>query len=320
MSQSLKELLADQEKKKKANENPSSAGKGDITSNNDGKHKATHSNEGNSNATNNYGGSAGAGSGDGGDDGSGGGGRQSQMKTGDSKRSTDNSTNIYWSSSEAKLLFGFDEIDDDVDVVEGLKDRILLLQKVNEREDGYQLVIPMTEDSSDCVSNHNKFTIRNKSLFLIRAYQIALEKPRVGVRWIDDCCQPAVDELNNLGVKTTQSKKTIGKWNRDFRKHEKFPHPNVHVRMGKKPKPPIFELYPHLEATVGEFVIKHLDFFTVEMLRSELVTEMIPKLVKECEDAKEEDSLGYKVMQTYMDKEHQKGKGIHVSLQGIGIR
>lgn len=122
------------------------------------------------------------------------------------------------------------------------------------------------------------------------------------MRWIDDCCQPAVDELNNLGVKTTQSKKTIGKWNRDFRKHEKFPHPNVHVRMGKKPKPPIFELYPHLEATVGEFVIKHLDFFTVEMLRSELVTEMIPKLVKECEDAKEEDSLGYKLLQTYMDK------------------
>ena len=82
--------------------------------------------------------------------------------------------------------------DDDVDVVEALNERICLLQKVNETEHGYKLVIPMTEDSS-CLSTHNIFTIRNKSLFLIRAYQIALEEMKVGVQWSRDCCQPAVD-------------------------------------------------------------------------------------------------------------------------------
>ena len=121
---------------------------------------------------------------------------------------------LYWQSTEAKKLFGFMN-DDDVDVVEALNERICLLQKVNETEHGYKLVIPMTEDSS-CLSTHNIFTIRNKSLFLIRAYQIALEEMKVGVQWSRDCCQPAVDELNNLGIKTTESAKTVGEWNQAF--------------------------------------------------------------------------------------------------------
>ena len=57
----------------------------------------------------------------------------------------------------------------------------------------YQLVIPMTKDSSLGLSSHNKFTIRNKSLFLLRAYQVALSKLRVGVKWITDCWNQGQD-------------------------------------------------------------------------------------------------------------------------------
>ena len=65
-----------------------------------------------------------------------------------------------------------------VDAVEVLQDRINLLTKVNATEDGYQLVIPMvmTDKKTDCVSSHNKFTTRHKALFLISAYEKALEE------------------------------------------------------------------------------------------------------------------------------------------------
>ena len=71
---------------------------------------------------------------------------------------------------------------------------------MQEEDDGYQLMIPMTTDSSLGLSSHNIFTIRSKSLFLLKAYQIALEKMRVGVRWIDDCCKQAVIFINSLGI------------------------------------------------------------------------------------------------------------------------
>mmetsp|Transcript_27620 Transcript_27620/g.59008 ORF Transcript_27620/g.59008 Transcript_27620/m.59008 type:complete len:743 (+) Transcript_27620:485-2713(+) len=216
----------------------------------------------------------------------------------------DNTKNIYWQSSEARKLFGFfGDGDEDINVVvEGLHERINLLKKVQEDDDGYQLVIPMTEDSSLGLSSHNKFTIRNKSLFLLKAYQIALEKMRVGVRWIEDCCKQAVTFINSLGIKTTVSGKTVGDWHRHFRKNDKFPHPNPHVRMGKKPTPALFELFPQLEARVREFIMKHLDCFAVEMLRGELITVMIPKLMEEMNADGDSESLGYKLLVNYTDK------------------
>ena len=65
-------------------------------------------------------------------------------------------------------MFGFSgEGDDDVNIVEGLHKRINLLQQVQGNEDGYKLVIPMTEDSSLGLSSHDQFIVRNKSQVLI---------------------------------------------------------------------------------------------------------------------------------------------------------
>ena len=73
-----------------------------------------------------------------------------------------------------------------MDVVAGLEERIDLRKKVNSYEDGYKLVLPMAaEKGNRYVSNHNKFTIRKKSPFILKAYQIALDEMKVGVRWVD---------------------------------------------------------------------------------------------------------------------------------------
>ena len=78
------------------------------------------------------------------------------------------------------------------------------------------------------------------------------------MRWVDHICHKAVRELNSYGIKTATHKEVVAKWNRYFRISDKFPHPNSSVRIGKKTKPVLFEVFPHLEARVQEFVLKHL--------------------------------------------------------------
>ena len=141
----------------------------------------------------------------------------------------DNENNVYWKSPEAKKLFGFFDLDyGDVDVVEGLHERMKFLKQVHQREYGYQLVIPMTEDGSLNLSSHNKFTIRNQSLFLLKAYEYALKELRVGVKWVD-FCEKAVAACHKMGIETTKNGRRVADWSRHFRKADKFHHPNSHV-------------------------------------------------------------------------------------------
>jgi hypothetical protein len=47
-------------------------------------------------------------------------------------------------------------------------------------------------------------------VFLIRAYQIALEKLRTNnTRWKIDCCQEAVNQINDIGFDTTINANTL---------------------------------------------------------------------------------------------------------------
>ena len=162
----------------------------------------------------------------------------------------ENENNIYWKSPEAKKLFGFFDIYyGDVDVVEGLHKRIKFLKQVHQCEYGYQLVIQMTKYDSLNLSSHNKFTIRNQSIFILKAYECVLKELRVGVKWVD-CCEKAVSECHNMGIETTKNGRRVADWKHNFRKANKFHHPNSHVSMGKKRTPPLFDLFPQLKARV----------------------------------------------------------------------
>ena len=49
--------------------------------------------------------------------------------------------------------------------------------------------------------------------------------------------------------------------------------------------------------------MKHLDYFTVEMLQSEPISGMIPKLVEEVEeDHDETNSVAYHLLQNYTEQ------------------
>ena len=105
-----------------------------------------------------------------------------------------------------------------------------------------------------------------------------------------------------MGITTSKTRRTIAQWNSNFRCGDQFPHPNPWVRIGKDPKPPIFELFPQVVADINAYVVQHLDFFTVELLRNHLIHVMIPKLLEEIWNKVEEESIEYKHLQTWTDK------------------
>jgi hypothetical protein len=102
--------------------------------------------------------------------------------------------------------------------------------------------------------------------------------------WVATCCQEALDLLAGLGFDTTVDAKRISYWNIDFCNDNCFPHPNSYVANGIKPKPPFFEYFPNAMADASTFILDHLDHFSVEMLRGEIISKIIPALAKECED------------------------------------
>ena len=47
------------------------------------------------------------------------------------------------------------------------------------------------------------------------------------------CCKNTIKKMSEIGINVIKSYQTIMQWNRVFRKHEVFPHPNYYVEMGK---------------------------------------------------------------------------------------
>ena len=124
---------------------------------------------------------------------------------------------------------------------------------MHQREDWYQLVISMTKYGSLNLLIHNKFNIRNQSLFLLKAYKYALKESIIGVKWVD-CCEKVVTEFHKMGIETTKNGRRVVDWNRNFRKADKFHHPNSHVRMGKNRTPPLFDIFPLLEGSFDQYI------------------------------------------------------------------
>jgi hypothetical protein len=71
---------------------------------------------------------------------------------------------------------------------------------------------------------------------------------------------------------------------------------------GIKPTPPFVEMFLHKAATdASNFILKHLDHFLVEMLRSEIISKIILALKKESEDdGIPEDSTEHALLSHYL--------------------
>jgi hypothetical protein len=84
----------------------------------------------------------------------------------------------------------------------GLRERLKILSDVLQSCEGYKHVVDHREESP--LSPEQIFYLRNKCLYLRTAYSIALDKlGKDGKKWLDTCCQEAIDLLEGLGFNTT---------------------------------------------------------------------------------------------------------------------
>ncbi len=128
------------------------------------------------------------------------------------------------------------------------------------------------------MTDHQIFHVRQKSLYLHYAYDVALKKlGRETMKWIGDCCSETIFKMNEIGMSATMRPRTIANWNISFRKNGKFPHPNPNVANGVTKKPRIFEYFPLIEIECKEFAYANFDNFSVEMLKVELPCNIIPE-------------------------------------------
>ncbi len=120
-----------------------------------------------------------------------------------------------------------------------------------------------------------------------------------------DCCQESVILINEIGFSTTINANTLMNWNIDFRKQEKFHHPNIYVANNITPKPALFEYFPQAARGASLLILDHLNHFIVEMLCGELINKIIPSLkveVQESAVAATANMEGYNLLCNYTSK------------------
>ena len=135
------------------------------------------------------------------------------------------------------------------------------------------------------MSQHEIFTIRNRCVLQL-AYIYAME--RLGnstMNFTRDCCGDAVLQCNNLGIVTTVSKRTLSAWNKQFSLNKgKSPDPNPSYLNRKGRTPPLFEYFDESPVDCKQVIYTNVDNFSVEMLRSKLVSHIIPKYYNKARD------------------------------------
>jgi hypothetical protein len=177
----------------------------------------------------------------------------------------------YWKSPEAAKLFlgiegsikrnkkrtdGEDIVSENVDIEHTMAKRIRILKSVQKEPDGWKKIV-FSHDIHDACSHSDVFVLRQKSLYLSRAYEVALDKMPFA-NW-NDCCQQAVDELSTFGFALATSSRTIATWNKSFRRSALFPHPNPLVASGIAVENPIFTYFPEAKEKLVTFARENLD-------------------------------------------------------------
>ena len=215
------------------------------------------------------------------------------------------SEQYYWKSPEAaKLFLGIDgnskknrkQVPDDgenttacdnVDIEHIMSDRIKVFKSVQKEVDGWKKIV-FTHDVKDACSPTDVFILRQKSLFLCRAYEVALDKMPFAT-W-NDCCQQAINELSVYGFTLATSSRTIATWNLSFRKSAMFPHPNPLVASGIAVESPIFTTFPEAKGKLVDFARENLDTLSVDSLHAFVTDDLLPFVISRASDDEDDDA------------------------------
>ncbi|KAG7347878.1 hypothetical protein IV203_016583 [Nitzschia inconspicua] len=152
----------------------------------------------------------------------------------------------YWDSPEAYKLFRPRQCDSNC--LSAVERRIKLLQRAQQFEGWRDLV--HGRDPDNVCSNYDKLVIRQKSMFILKAYQIAtLEMNRK--TWLE-CCEIA-DKKNLL-------------------------HPNLEARVGRDPLPPFLRMFPDAATEIKQFCRVNLLNLNVETVHQFILNKVFPRI------------------------------------------
>jgi hypothetical protein len=104
--------------------------------------------------------------------------------------------------------------------------------------------------------------------------------------WLD-CCNAACECLNACGNEAATNGETVQRQCRNFRKLDKFQHPDLTVRSGKTPEPSLFEHFPESKDTVKG----NLADLTTELSRDFFLTKLLVELAKDVDEVDERKEL-----------------------------
>ena len=100
------------------------------------------------------------------------------------------------------------------------------------------------------------------------------------------CCDKAIEQMGEVGIKYIKNGNTIMQWNRVFRKNEIFPHPNIYVEMGKSENPLFLETFPEVRIELNKFARNNVKGLSCEAVTLHLRENIIPKIyenmIKDC--------------------------------------
>ena len=169
-----------------------------------------------------------------------------------------------------------------------LSRRIDLFDEIlNNKIDVSAIVNKACEDNCQ-LNTKQQITIIQRLLYLQMAYFNILASDMNHPISFKICCENAIKKMSEIGINVIKSYQTIMQWNRVFRKHEVFPHPNYYVEMGKTDEPLFLETFPQVKIELCEWASKNIDKLSCESIGNELRQKIIPKTynsyLQECVD------------------------------------
>jgi hypothetical protein len=189
-------------------------------------------------------------------------------------------TGSFWKDKSIVKTFS----DDDDDAEEVLNRRIELL---GGKDDVDKLLKIVNKADERTLDNNQAIHMTSKAAHLRLAYMVALEEMPNGKSWRDSCAE-AISRMEKAGISRITGASTIMKWNRQFHKAEKFPHPNAYVEAGKEPKPWLVDVFPEGRDKIQQFCLENLEKLSCVVaihVRTVILPELYAMYQKMCENA-----------------------------------
>jgi len=181
----------------------------------------------------------------------------------------------YFTSSEAKLLFNCrkDESADDC-----LSRRIDKFDSIlNNKDIIASIVNNATEEN--CALNESQVIIISQRAQLLRtAYHFVLASDTSKRVSFLDCCKRSINHNKLNGLKIITYPQMIMRWNVIYRVHEKFPHPNYYIELGKAYVPLFLESFPEAKFKLRKWANRHLGIISCKAVANEMRRNIVPKL------------------------------------------